>query len=56
MKRFFPLTFAALLLCGCPDTKLPKPTPMVPEPKAVGTSQYGPAGGSLETQRVTTRA
>ena len=34
MKRLIPFTFIALLLCGCPDAKLPKPTPMVPEPKA----------------------
>ena len=34
MKRFIPFTFIALLLSGCPDAKLPKPTPMVPEPKA----------------------
>ena len=34
MKRLSPFTFIALLLCGCPDAKLPKPTPMVPEPKA----------------------
>ena len=34
MKRLIALTFVALLLCGCPEAKLPKPTPMVPEPKA----------------------
>ena len=34
MKRLIPFTFIALLLCGCPDAKLPKPTSMVPEPKA----------------------
>ncbi len=35
MKRLIFLSFFALLLCGCLDTKLPKPTPKVPEPKAV---------------------
>ena len=34
MKRIIPIAFSALLLCGCPEAKLPKPTPMVPEPKA----------------------
>ena len=34
MKRLIPFAFVALLLSGCPDAKLPKPTPMVPEPKA----------------------
>ena len=34
MKRLIALTFVALLLSACPDAKLPKPTPMVPEPKA----------------------
>lgn len=45
MKRFFlltPLTLAVLLLSGCPDTKLPTPTPKVPEPKAETTTLYGP--------------
>lgn len=42
MKRIFlgvPLACAALLLSGCPDTKLPNPTPKVPEPKALGALQ-----------------
>ena len=34
MKRLIPFAFVALLLSGCPEAKLPKPTPMVPEPKA----------------------
>ena len=34
MKRLIPFTLVTLLLCGCPEAKLPKPTPMVPEPKA----------------------
>ena len=38
MKSLF-LTFIAaffsMLLCGCPDSKLPKAPPKVPEPKAM---------------------
>ncbi|MDB5939138.1 MAG: hypothetical protein JWP77_1502, partial [Polaromonas sp.] len=37
MKPLFlvlPLACAALLLSGCPDSKLPTPTPTVPTPKA----------------------
>lgn len=34
MKRFFSIIIIAVLLSGCPDTKLPNPTPMVPAPKA----------------------
>ncbi len=50
MKRLFPLTFVAMLLCGCPDAKLPKPTPMVPKPKAAATTLYSPSGSALKTQ------
>ncbi len=41
MNRFFALLMlagSALLLTGCPDTKLPTPTPMVPKPKAQETA------------------
>lgn len=44
MKRLFlvlPLACAALLLSGCPDNKLPKPTPTVPTPKAQETVGHG---------------
>ena len=44
MKRLFlvlPLACAALLLSGCPDTKLPSPTPKVPTPKAQETVRDG---------------
>ncbi|MBG6073138.1 hypothetical protein IWX87_002909 [Polaromonas sp. CG_9.7] len=43
-KRLFlvpPLACAALLLSGCPDAKLPTPTPMVPTPKAQLTPDHG---------------
>ena len=42
MKRIFlgiSLTCAVFLLSGCPDTKLPTPSPKVPEPKALGATQ-----------------
>ncbi len=34
MKFSISLVSAALLLAGCPDTKLPKVPPSAPEPKA----------------------
>ncbi len=34
MKFSLSLVCAALLLAGCPDTKLPKVPPSAPEPKA----------------------
>ena len=34
LVRALPLACAALLLSGCPDTKLPTPSPTVPTPKA----------------------
>jgi hypothetical protein len=37
MKTFFLSVMAAALLCGCPDTKVPKKPPAIPEPKAVET-------------------
>ena len=41
MKRIFLgifLSCAVLLLSACPDTKLPTPSPKVPEPKALGAT------------------
>ena len=60
MKRFFlgtSLACAVLLLSACPDTKLPTPSPKVPEPKALSTTQsiaekiyvQGNAAGNLPT-------
>ena len=46
MKRLYivaSLTFAALILSGCPDTKLPTPIPKVPEPKAQSKLGFGAA-------------
>lgn len=43
MKRNFlvvPLAFAALMLSGCPDAKLPTPAPTVPKPKAQHTADH----------------
>ncbi|WP_157045810.1 hypothetical protein [Polaromonas sp. JS666] len=34
MKYLLPLSLAAMLLAGCPDTRSPKLPPQVPEPKA----------------------
>ena len=33
-----PLLLAIILLSGCPDSKMPKVPPQVPEPKAVSAS------------------
>lgn len=44
MKPLFlvlPLACAVLLLSGCPDAKLPTPTPTVPTPKAKETAAHG---------------
>jgi len=44
------LAGAVLLLSACPDTKLPSPTPKVPEPKAQGSAHLeappGPAAAA----------
>jgi len=42
MKRFVrssALACTVVLLSACPDTKLPSPTPKVPEPKAQAAAQ-----------------
>lgn len=36
-----PLMLAVIFLSGCPDPKMPKVPPKVPEPKAVGTQPGG---------------
>ena len=38
MKRLFPLIFVVMLLSGCPNAKLPTPSPKVPEPKTETSS------------------
>ena len=40
MKKLVPLALVALLLSGCPDSKLPKPPPKVPEPKLTATMRH----------------
>jgi predicted component of type VI protein secretion system len=41
MKPFLPFALAGLLLVsGCPDTKVPKAPPKVPEPKAASTALH----------------
>lgn len=47
MKPLLPLTLATLLLCGCPDSKLPKVPPSVPEPKAAAGPIPGLSGIAL---------
>lgn len=39
MKNISLALFAAFVLSGCPDTKVPKVPPKVPEPKATQTVQ-----------------
>ena len=44
MKKLAPLTLlalVALLLSGCPDSKMPKPPPKVPEPKLLTGTLVG---------------
>ena len=52
MKRLIPFAFVALLLCGCPDGKLPKPTPMVPEPKATVSQLIAPQAQPMHVSRL----
>jgi hypothetical protein len=50
MKRLLlltPLCLAVVLLSGCPDKKLPTPTPKVPEPKTQSTALGGPSESRL---------
>ena len=42
MKLYLPLLLVTLLLCGCPDARLPKPPSKAPEPKAVPNALYIP--------------
>lgn len=41
MKRLCLVAGAVMLLSACPDTKLPTPTPKVPEPKAAALVPHG---------------
>ncbi len=55
LLQLAPLVLSTLLLCGCPDTKLPKPPPQIPEPKISGPAS--PAGldkAALAPQRLST--
>ena len=62
MKKLLPLLFLAMLLSACPDSKIPKPPPKVPEPKLVASTHeaaiahwahwsHGPGGGVLALRR-----
>ena len=33
MRTLIPLAFITVLLCGCPDSKLPNTPPKAPQPK-----------------------
>ena len=33
MTKLLPFVFSTALLCGCPDSKIPKTPPKAPEPK-----------------------
>ena len=36
-----PLLLVVIILSGCPDSKMPKVPPQVPEPKAVVAGSFG---------------
>ena len=40
MKKLVPLALVALLLSGCPNSKIPKPPSKVPEPKLTATMRH----------------
>ena len=42
MKKLVPLILLAMLLSACPDAKIPKPPPKVPEPKLAGPLMGAP--------------
>ena len=42
MKLIIPMAFIALLLGGCPDSKMPTPPPKAPEPKLESKTSYSP--------------
>ncbi|MDB5967481.1 MAG: hypothetical protein JWQ72_3981 [Polaromonas sp.] len=50
MKRLWqgsPLLMAAALLCGCPDSNVPKAPPNTPQPKAMAPAGAAPATAAL---------
>jgi hypothetical protein len=56
MKPLLPITLAGLLLLyGCPDTKVPKAPPKVPEPKAASGVQQTPLPAQLAALHVNAR-
>jgi hypothetical protein len=56
MKPLLPIAMAGLLLLsGCPDTKVPKAPPKVPEPKAAGGALHATPHTQLAALRATTR-
>lgn len=54
MKPFLPIAMTGLLLLsGCPDTKVPKAPPNVPEPKAAGGALHATPQAQLAAPWVT---
>lgn len=49
MKYLLPLSLAAMLLAGCPDTRSPKLPPQVPEPKAAAAPSATPVAMVLRS-------
>lgn len=43
MKTFLLSLMAAALLCGCPDNKVPRKPPSIPEPKAAEPAKQSAA-------------
>jgi len=55
LLQLVPLVLGTVLLCGCPDTKLPKPPPQIPEPKISGSTGPAPTDqATLAPQRLYT--
>ena len=48
---FLPLTLTAVLLCGCPDPKVPKVPPKAPEPKALANTLHQQPDATLRQHR-----
>jgi len=57
MNPFLPISLAGLLLLsGCPDTKVPKAPPKVPEPKAASVALQATPQARLADPHINGRA
>ncbi len=57
MKLFvlaLPVFFAAAMLAGCPQSKVPDTPPMVPQPKASRMAPDSAASGQWQLPRIAT--